>query len=244
MTQLMIALDEPTLERARDVFRHTAADVQWYKVGYQAYFSYGEQILTELREARRSVFLDLKLHDIPNTVAAAIRTVARSGASLISVHAGGGRAMLTAAATVRDELRRTGRAPKIVAVTMLTSLVQTDLQEIGIDHTPHQLVSMRSALAQACGLDGVVCAVDDVPIVRLRTDLPFMVVCPGIRASGEATADQKRTATPSEAVLAGADYIVVGRPITKAPDPRLAVRAIMEQIEQANAEKPASMGSV
>jgi len=239
LTQLIIALDEPTLDRARDVFRHTASDVQWYKVGYQAYYTYGEQILAELREARRSVFLDLKLHDIPNTVAAAVRSVGRSGAALVSVHAAGGRAMLRAAAQARDEMRSAGRQLQIAAVTMLTSLTQTDLVEIGIDRTPHQLVSIRAGLAEECGLNGVICAVEDVAVVRARTAPTFTVICPGIRPSGGDSGDQKRVATPGDAVLAGADFIVVGRPITKAPDPRLAVQAIMAELQAAEAAKPA-----
>lgn len=239
MTQLIIALDEPTLDRARDVFRHTASDAQWYKVGYQAYYSYGEQILAELREARRSVFLDLKLHDIPNTVAAAVRSVARSGASLVSLHAEGGRAMMEAAAHARDEMRSAGRPVQIAAVTMLTSLTQTDLQETGIDRTPHQLVAIRAALAQECGLNGVICAVDDVAVVRARTGKDFTIICPGIRTEGGDSGDQKRIATPTAAVNAGADFIVVGRPITRAPDPRLALQAIIAELQAAQEAKPA-----
>ena len=129
MTQLMIALDESKLEDAQDVFRHTAADVLWYKVGYQAYYSFGNEILAELREARRNIFLDLKPHDIPNTVAGAISSVARSGASFVTVHAEGGRAMMKAAAQARDKINATGRSLKIVAVTLLTSISNEDLRE-------------------------------------------------------------------------------------------------------------------
>ena len=239
----MIALDESKLEQAKDVFRHTAADVQWYKVGYQAYYSFGDQILAELREARRNIFLDLKLHDIPNTVAGAIRSVARSGASFVTVHAAGGRAMMSAAAQARDEINANGRTIKIVAVTMLTSLSNGDLREIGIDRSVHQVVSIRAALAQECGLDGVVCPVEDVPIVRARTSDDFTVICPGIRPAGDDGGDQKRTATPSDAVLAGADFIVVGRPITKAADPRSAVQKICAELAQAEALKPKSVGT-
>jgi len=241
LTQLIIALDEPTLDKARDIFRHTASDVQWYKVGYQAYYAYGEQILAELREARRSVFLGLKLHDIPNTVAAAVRSVARSGAALLSVHAEGGRAMMQAAAQARDEMRGSGRALQIAAVTMLTSLTESDLRETGIDRSAHQLVALRAALAQECGMNGVICAVDDVAVVRARTSEGFMVVCPGIRPRGEDSGDQKRIATPADAVLAGANFIVVGRPITKAPDPRVAVQAIVRELQEAQEAKPASL---
>jgi len=229
----MIALDEAKLEEAQDVFRHTAADVQWYKVGYQAYYAFGDAILGELREARRNIFLDLKLHDIPNTVAGAIRSVARSGASFVTVHAGGGRAMMMAAAQARDEINAKGKSMKVVAVTMLTSLTNGDLREIGIDRSVHQVVSVRAALAQECGLDGVVCPVQDVPIVRARTSADFTIICPGIRPAGDEGGDQKRTATPSEAVLAGADFIVVGRPITKAPDPRAAVQKICAELASA-----------
>lgn len=244
MTQLIIALDEPTLERARDIFRHTSADAHWYKVGYQAYYSFGSEIMAELREARRKIFLDLKLHDIPNTVGSAIRSVARSGATIVSVHAAGGRAMMTAAARARDELNAQGRSMKVVAVTMLTSLSDEDLHEIGIDKSAHQVVSIRAALAEECGLDGVVCPVEDVPIIRARCREGFVAVCPGIRLSGQATGDQKRTATPTEAVMAGADYVVVGRPITKAPDPRTAVQEIVAELAAAEASKPKALGNI
>ena len=241
MTQLMIALDESKLEEAEDVFRHTAADIQWYKVGYQAYYTFGSEILAELREARRNIFLDLKLHDIPNTVAGAIRSVARSGATFVTVHAEGGRSMMTAAATARDHVNASGRSLKIVAVTMLTSLSNTDLREIGVDRSAHEVISIRAALAQECGLDGVVCPVEAVPIVRARTGDDFTIICPGIRPAGESGEDQKRTATPAEAVLAGADFIVVGRPITKAPDPRLAVHTILAELSNAQTVKAPSL---
>jgi orotidine-5'-phosphate decarboxylase len=236
----MIALDERKLEEAQDVFRHTAADVQWYKVGYQAYYSFGNEILAELREARRNIFLDLKLHDIPNTVAGAIGSVARSGATFVTVHAEGGRAMLEAAAQARDKINASGRSLKIVAVTLLTSISNEDLRETGVDKSVHEVVSIRAALAQDCGLDGVVCPVEAVPIVRARTSPGFTVICPGIRPSGAETGDQKRTATPAEAVLAGADFIVVGRPITKAPDPRSAVQNICAELAAAQAELSAT----
>ncbi|MDQ6767108.1 MAG: orotidine-5'-phosphate decarboxylase [Candidatus Eremiobacteraeota bacterium] len=238
MTQLIIALDEAKLEEAADVFRHTAADVQWYKVGYQAYYSFGNEILAELREARRNIFLDLKLHDIPNTVAGAIRSIARSGASFVTVHAAGGRAMMTAAAKARDDINARGLSLKVVAVTMLTSLSDEDLREIAIDRPASELVSIRAALAQECGLDGVVCPVEDVPIVRARTSPGFTVICPGIRPEGDVGGDQKRTATPTQAVLCGADFIVVGRPITKAADPRSAVQKICAELAAAEALKP------
>jgi orotidine-5'-phosphate decarboxylase len=234
----MIALDEAKLEEARDVFGHTSADVQWYKVGYQAYYSFGNEILAELREARRKIFLDLKLHDIPNTVAGAIRSVGRSGASFVTVHAEGGRAMLLAAAEARDQINATGRSLKIVAVALLTSISNEDLREIGVDRSVHEVVSMRAALAKECGLDGVVCPVETVAIVRARTSPDFTIICPGIRPAGEVSGDQKRTATPTEAVLAGADYIVVGRPITKAPDPRKAVQSIVAELAAAQASLP------
>jgi orotidine-5'-phosphate decarboxylase len=151
--------------------------------------------------------------------------------------------MLIAAAKARDEINATGRTMKIVAVTMLTSLSSEDLREIGIDRSVHQVVSMRAALAQECGLDGVVCPVADVPIVRARTSQDFTIICPGIRPEGEAGGDQKRTATPAEAVLAGADFIVVGRPITKAPDPRVAVQKICAELAAAEAARTQILGA-
>lgn len=224
MTQLIVALDEPDYGHARVVVERTAPAVEWYKVGYEAYYGYGDLILTLLREAGKQIFLDLKLHDIPNTVAAAVRASARSGAKLLTVHAGGGPAMLSAAAAAKSAGLR------IVAVTVLTSLGAEELRAVGVSSDPKEQALRLALLARNCGIDGVVCAVEDAARIRSECGSGFAIVCPGIRPSGTPAGDQRRVATPSDAALAGADFIVVGRPVTKADDPGAAARAIVDQL--------------
>jgi orotidine-5'-phosphate decarboxylase len=231
MTELIVALDEPTFDQAMDVVRRTSARVSWYKVGYEAYYGYGAQILGALREAEKSVFLDLKLHDIPTTVAAAVRAVARLGARLVTVHAAGGAAMLSAAAGARDE---SPSGPRLLAVTVLTSMSADDLRATGVDRPPNELVTLRARLAAQCRIDGVVCAVSEAGAVRAALGLDFLVLCPGIRPESAQAGDHQRVATPAEAVRAGADFIVVGRPITRSADPASAARAILDELKTAS----------
>jgi len=228
--ELIVALDEPDYQRALAIVETTAAVVRWYKVGYAAFYSCGERLLAELRRRNLSVFLDLKLHDIPSTVAAGVQSAARFSPSLLSVHASGGRDMLAAAAKTRDEANANGAQMRLLAVTVLTSLSRDDLASIGDEPSPHRIVSMRAELAAEAGIDGVVCAVDEVAIVRARTSERFTIVCPGIRPAGAWPGEQRRTATPAEAVIAGADFIVVGRPITHASDPAAAAQAIVNEM--------------
>lgn len=230
--ELVIALDEPTLERASTLVAKTRSRVRWYKVGYQAYYGYGERIIAELRDAGRSFFLDLKLHDIPTTVAAGVRAAAKTGASLLTLHASGGRAMMEAAAKARDEVSDSSRL-RLLAVTVLTSMGSPDLLEIGVDREPDALVPMRARLAASSGIDGVVCAVAEAQAVRAATRQDFIVLCPGIRPAGAPDGDQRRVATPTDAARAGADFIVVGRPIAQAADPGEAAYAITREIEGA-----------
>jgi orotidine-5'-phosphate decarboxylase len=224
MTELIVAIDEPDYGHARVVVEHTAPAVDWYKVGYEAYYGYGDLILTLLREAGKQIFLDLKLHDIPNTVAAAVRGTARSGARLLTVHATGGAAMLSAAVAAKSAGMR------IVAVTVLTSLAADDLRAIGIESDPADQALRLALLARTSGVDGVVCAVDDAARIRRECGAGFAIVCPGIRPSGSPSEDQRRVATPAEAARAGADFIVVGRPVTKSDDPAAAARAIVDEL--------------
>jgi len=228
--ELIVALDEPDYHQALAIVDKTATTVRWYKVGYAAFYSCGERLLAELRRRELSVFLDLKLHDIPSTVAAGVRGAARFAPSLVSVHASGGREMLAAAARARDEVNAKGAQMQLLAVTVLTSLSRDDLASIGDEPAPHRIVSMRAELAVETGIDGIVCAVDEVALVRARTSERFAIVCPGIRPAGTSPGEQRRTATPAEAVIAGADFIVVGRPITHAPDPAAAAQAIVDEM--------------
>ena len=230
MTQLIVALDEPTYDRARVIVEQTAPDVQWYKVGYEAYYGFGDQIITLLRGMEKSIFLDLKLHDIPNTVGAAVRAAARSGARMITLHASGGSAMLAAAAAARDEYNAAGGALRLLAVTVLTSLSDGDLRAIGVEGSAEQQVRRLATLAAAAGIDGAVCSVSEAPAVRSACGAEFILLCPGIRPAGADAQDQRRVATPGEAVRAGANFIVVGRPITRAADPGVAARAIVAEL--------------
>ena len=232
--ELVIALDEPDFERASALVTKTCSRVQWYKVGYQAYYGYGERIIAQLRDIGKSLFLDLKLHDIPTTVGAGVRAAAKTGASLLTLHAAGGRAMLEAAVAARDEASDKSRL-RLLAVTVLTSMQAADLREVGVDREPETLATMRARLAASCGIDGVVCAVAEASAVREATSKDFVVLCPGIRPAGASEGDQRRIATPTDAARAGADFIVVGRPIAQAADPGEAASAITREIEGTHA---------
>ena len=233
MTELIIALDQPSFDEAIAVVDALGPRVRWYKVGYQAFYGYGERIIEALQSRGASLFLDLKLHDIPNTVAAGVRAAARLRPAMLTVHAGGGRPMLTAAAQARDEVNAAGGSLRLLAVTVLTSLSEEDLREIGEAH-PHQLVSLRTEAALKAGIDGIVCAVDEVAIVRARAGDACTIVCPGIRPGIQTSDDQHRVATPAQAVLAGADYIVVGRPVAQSPDPAAAAAAVLDEMASAS----------
>ena len=231
--ELIVALDEPSLDRALEVVRRTRDLVTWYKVGYQAYYGYGDRIVSALRDAGKSLFLDLKLHDIPNTVAAGIRAAARIGANLVTVHAAGGAAMLSAAAVARDEMAASGAGLRLLAVTVLTSTTDADLRDTGVDRSAEEVAGLRARLAARCRIDGVVCAVPEAASVRAATSNEFLIVCPGIRPAGGDAADQRRVATPAAAARAGANFIVVGRPITQAADPAAAAAAIVDELRAA-----------
>ncbi len=226
--ELVIALDERDPERALELVSLTSEHARWYKVGYEAYFGYGERICGALRDAGKSLFLDLKLHDIPNTVSAGVRAAADAGAELLTLHASGGDAMMRAAVEERDACAR-GRL-RLLAVTVLTSMTQDMLRAVGTDRSPSELVPLRARLAAQCGVDGAVCAVSEARAVRAATSEAFVVLCPGIRPAGSDAQDQRRVATPADARDAGADFIVVGRPITRAADPGAAAASIVREI--------------
>jgi len=233
MTELIVALDTPTFDDAATIVERLGDLITWYKVGYEAYFAFGQRLIPELRARGKKVFLDLKLHDIPNSVAGGIRSLAQSGASLLTIHGSGGGEMLAAAAAARDEVNSQGADLRLLAVTLLTSHSAGDLRAVGVGADPHAIVSIRAGLAADCGIDGCVCAVDEVAIVRSRVRANFLIVCPGIRGSDQSSDDQRRTATPTDAVLAGAVAIVVGRPITRSADPKAAAQAILDEIDAA-----------
>ncbi len=193
------------------------------KVGKELYTRCGPAIVRRLREAGHEVFLDLKFHDIPNTVAGACAAAAELGCWMVNVHASGGRAMLEAAV---DAVKRSNPDTLLVAVTVLTSLDAEQLAEVGFNEPPDVLVQRLAALAQDCGLDGVVCSAREAGMLRAARGAGFCLVTPGIRPSESGQDDQRRVATPAGAIAAGASYLVVGRPITRAADPGAALAAI------------------
>ena len=225
MTTLISALDVPEMETALTMVDKFGEEVQWYKVGKQIFTKFGPEIVRSLKSRGKKVFLDLKFHDIPNTVAQAIHSAASIGADIVNVHASGGPAMLTAAA---QAARETGVT--VIAVTVLTSLDENELRAIGLQATPAEQVVRLAKLTKDCGLAGVVCSPKEITLVREACGRDFLTVVPGIRPAGAAAGDQKRIMTPAEAAKAGADYIVVGRPILQADDPQGAARAVNAEL--------------
>jgi orotidine-5'-phosphate decarboxylase len=225
--RLCLALDFPTRTGVLDAARRFGPRVGWLKIGLEAFVSEGPSLVAEVAKSAR-VFLDLKFHDIPNTVAGAVAAAARSGASLVNVHAFGGRAMLEAA---RRALPDGSERPRLVAVTLLTSLDAKALADLPIAGHPEGIARRLALLAKECGLDGVVCSPSDVRAIRAACGPDFLTVVPGIRPAGADPGDQKRVATPGEAVAAGADILVVGRPVTAAPDPDGVLSAVLRELQ-------------
>ena len=227
--RLAVALDLPNEREALNLVDRLGDTCQWFKVGMELYYAAGNSIVKKLRDRGFNIFLDLKLHDIPNTVAGAVRSATEAGASLLTIHASGGQAMMTAAA----EAARAPGSPRLLAVTVLTSMDASELAGIGITVSPADQVLRLARLAQASGIDGMVCSPEEVALLRKETGPDTLLVVPGIRPAGAAIGDQKRIATPSKAIRDGASLLVVGRPITRAADPAAAAQAILEEIEYA-----------
>jgi orotidine-5'-phosphate decarboxylase len=230
--RIAVALDASERERILHLARLVAPEAGVLKLGLEAFCAHGPSLVTEVA-ALAPVFLDLKLHDIPNTVGGAAAAAARTGASILNVHASGGREMMhVAGERAREAAAAAGLpAPKVVAVTILTSLDAASLGEVGIEGTPRTAALRLAVLAKESGLDGVVCSPEEVVAIRAACGPGFLLVVPGIRPAGSAAADQKRIATPGSAARAGADLLVIGRPITGATDPAAAVREIAREIE-------------
>ncbi|MDX7998370.1 orotidine-5'-phosphate decarboxylase [Xenorhabdus sp. Reich] len=198
------------------------------KVGKEMFTLYGPQFVQSLHQRGFDVFLDLKFHDIPNTTARAVAAAAEMGVWMVNVHASGGARMMTAA---KEALLSYGKdSPLLIAVTVLTSMEQSDLLGIGIDMTPAQHAERLALLTKECGLDGVVCSAHEAQQLKTVCGHSFQLVTPGIRPEGAEAGDQRRIMTPSQAVQAGVNYMVIGRPITRAEDPALALQQINESI--------------
>ena len=227
-----MALDFPSADRALELVDRLDGRCRWFKVGMELYYATGNHVVERLRERGFEVFLDLKLHDIPNTVAKAMRSVAEVGASLLTVHATGGEHMLKA---VVDAAAHVPNAPKLLAVTVLTSMDAADLRAVGVNDTPATQVMRLARLARAAGIDGLVCSAEEVEAVRTAMGPEALLVVPGIRPSsaGGRRDDQRRIASPAQAIALGASMLVVGRPITQATDPAAAAAMILAEIDSA-----------
>jgi orotidine-5'-phosphate decarboxylase len=227
--RLAVALDLPSEDEALKLVHRLGQTCQWFKVGMELYYAAGNSIVHQLRDRGFDVFLDLKLHDIPNTVAGAVRSATQAGASLLTIHALGGAAMMSAAA----EAASAPGSPRLLAVTVLTSMDANQLAGIGITASPADQVLRLAKLAQTSGIDGMVCSPEEVDLLRKETGPDTLLVIPGIRPAGSAIEDQRRIATPAQAIAAGASLLVVGRPITRAHNPAEAARSILQEIERA-----------
>ncbi len=225
-SRVIIALDFPSADEAVGFASRLSPTECRLKVGFELFVAAGPRLVSALVERGFDVFLDLKFHDIPNTVAGAVRVASALGVWMINVHASGGRRMMEAA---RDALPDGAHRPKLVAVTVLTSLTGEDLRELGIRDDPAGQVQRLARLARSCGLDGVVCSAREAAPLRVAMGEDFLLVTPGIRPPGSASADQRRVVTARDAIRAGADYLVVGRPVTQAADPEAALRMLNAQ---------------
>jgi orotidine-5'-phosphate decarboxylase len=225
--RVIVALDYADAERALALASRLDPATCKLKVGKELFVSAGPQLVGRLVDKGFPVFLDLKFHDIPNTVAQACAAAARLGVWMVNVHAWGGSKMMQAA---RDALADFASPPKLIAVTVLTSMGQEDLAQVGIGVEPQDQVARLARLAHEAGLDGVVCSAREAEALRQQLGADFLLVTPGIRLAGASSDDQKRILTPSQALAAGANYLVVGRPITQATDPVAALHNINLEI--------------
>ncbi len=225
--KVFIALDVASREEALAAVRELKGLGAGWKIGKQLFTREGPALVREIAALGEEVFLDLKYHDIPNTVAQAALAAAALGVKMFNVHASGGRAMMVETRRTLDTLPD---RPLVLAVTVLTSLGAEDLREIGWHDTPAQQVARLARLAEESGMDGVVASPLEIEIIRSVTSPSFKILTPGIRLAGGETGDQKRIATPAAAIAAGADYLVVGRPVMQASDRKKAFLAILEEI--------------
>jgi orotidine-5'-phosphate decarboxylase len=229
--RLIVALDVPGAAASDELVNRLQGTCQWFKVGLELFTAAGPAVLEPLVAHGRSVFLDLKFHDIPNTVAGAVRSAAATlGVRMITVHAAGGPAMLAAA---RDALQGIDNPPELLAVTVLTSMDAAALKAAGVDRSPADQVNLLAKMALDAGIRGFVCSPQEVSALRAVTGPEGIIVVPGIRPAGAVVDDQKRVATPAQALRAGANFLVVGRPIAQAPDPARAAEAILKEMAEA-----------
>ena len=229
--RIIIALDVQTKEESIALVSRLK-DARTFKVGLELFTAEGPALFRKLKALRKDIFLDLKLHDIPNTVSGAVRSAFKHGVQMMTIHTSGGREMMAKAAEVAREIaRETGRPkPVLLGVTILTSLKGADLEEVGQGSDVASQVLRLAGLAKAAGMDGVVCSPQEIEVLRKEYGRELAIVTPGIRPVWAAAQDQKRIMTPAEAVAKGADYLVIGRPITGAPSPNEAFLRVVEEL--------------
>ncbi|MGH9519666.1 MAG: orotidine-5'-phosphate decarboxylase [Terriglobales bacterium] len=228
--RLIVALDVPDAKAALELVNQLEQTCRWFKVGLELFVGAGPAVLEPLVARGHSVFLDLKLHDIPNTVAGAVRSAGGMGARMLTVHALGGPAMLGAAREAAESL---ADGPELLAVTVLTSMDRAQMDAVGLSRTPAAQVEHLARMGTEAGIRGFVCSPSEVSALRTLSGPEGVLVIPGIRPAGAATGDQKRVATPAEALRRGASYLVVGRPITQAAQPAEAAEAILREMGEA-----------
>lgn len=224
---IVVALDYPTQAQALAMAKQLDPTQCRVKVGKELFTSAGPQVVEALHKLGFEVFLDLKFHDIPNTCAKACAAAADLGVWMVNVHASGGRRMMEAA---RNEIGKASHQPLLIGVTVLTSMEQADLAELGLNVSPIEQVERLAKLTQSSGLDGVVCSAKEVELISKVCGKDFLTVTPGIRPAGTEKGDQRRVLTPAQAKAAGVHYMVIGRPITQAADPALACADIIKEL--------------
>jgi len=231
-TELIVALDFPTLEQALQLVETLGDVVKHYKVGLELFSRCGTQVVRELSNLGKKVFLDLKYHDIPNTVCSAAKVAIESGVFMYNLHALGGLELMRAVARQNRQYAESlgVEPPIVVAVTILTSVDHEELKRVGIELPLEEEVLKLASLAKEAGLNGVVCSAKEVKPIKELLGKNFVTVTPGIRPAWAAKNDQKRVLTPKEAAELGTDFIVVGRPITKAPDPKEAALKVLQEL--------------
>lgn len=227
--KILIALDYDDQQAALDFVKQLSPDSCRLKVGKEMFTSFGPAFVKELIDLDFDVFLDLKFHDIPNTVAKAVTAAAKMGVWMVNVHASGGFEMMSKA---KQALAPFGdKAPLLIAVTVLTSMDETELKRLGVEKTPQEQVIYLAKLAKEAGLDGVVCSAQEAQQLKVELGAGFKLVTPGIRPVGSDAGDQKRIMTPKQAIDAGSDYLVIGRPITQADNPVAVLADVNKSIE-------------
>ena len=230
--RIIVPLDTPRLDDALALVARLDPKLCRVKIGKELFVAAGPEAVERVHERGFEVFLDLKFHDIPNTVAGACRSAAKLGVWMMNVHASGGETMLRAA---REAVSSVARPPLLIAVTVLTSLTNDDLERVGFTGSVMENVERLARIVRACGLDGVVCSAQEASLVRKATGDDFILVTPGIRLESDNRDDQARVVTPRDAVRLGANYLVIGRPITGSPDPAATLQSINESLDEAHA---------